>query len=104
MAPTTDGLGLTIAIDRTQYVDELTSAKVTGWSLEDGTGGLMKQTYYVTGSKSTNISSINTNSTVAGAAFPALGNRVMMKQGVKKEMAEEWKKKVEGAGGKVTLK
>jgi len=29
---------------------------------------------------------------------------VMMKQGVKKEQAEEWKKKIEAAGGKVTLK
>ncbi len=28
----------------------------------------------------------------------------MLKQGVKKEQAEEWKKKIEGAGGKVTLK
>ena len=28
----------------------------------------------------------------------------MLKEGVKKEQAEEWKKKIEGAGGKVTLK
>ena len=28
----------------------------------------------------------------------------MLKQGVKKEQAEEWKKKIETAGGKVTLK
>lgn len=28
----------------------------------------------------------------------------MLKQGVKKEQAEEWKKKIEDAGGKVTLK
>ena len=32
------------------------------------------------------------------------GAPVMMKQGVKKELAEEWKKKIETAGGKVTLK
>jgi len=32
------------------------------------------------------------------------GAPVMMKEGVKKEQAEEWKKKVEEAGGKVTLK
>ncbi|HEY4517149.1 MAG TPA: 50S ribosomal protein L7/L12 [Candidatus Paceibacterota bacterium] len=32
------------------------------------------------------------------------GAPVMMKQGVKKEQAEEWKKKIEVAGGKVTLK
>ena len=29
---------------------------------------------------------------------------VMLKEGVKKETAEEWKKKIETAGGKVTLK
>ena len=28
----------------------------------------------------------------------------MLKENVKKEQAEEWKKKIEGAGGKVTLK
>ena len=28
----------------------------------------------------------------------------MLKEGVKKEQAEEWKKKIEAAGGKVTLK
>ena len=28
----------------------------------------------------------------------------MLKQAVKKEQAEEWKKKIETAGGKVTLK
>ncbi|MBI4067896.1 50S ribosomal protein L7/L12 [Candidatus Kaiserbacteria bacterium] len=32
------------------------------------------------------------------------GAPVVMKEGVKKEQAEEWKKKVEEAGGKVTLK
>lgn len=32
------------------------------------------------------------------------GAPAMMKQGVKKEQAEEWKKKIEAAGGKVTLK
>ncbi len=32
------------------------------------------------------------------------GAPVMMKQGVKKEDAETWKKKIEEAGGKVTLK
>lgn len=32
------------------------------------------------------------------------GAPIVMKEGVKKEQAEEWKKKVETAGGKVTLK
>ena len=32
------------------------------------------------------------------------GAPVMMKTGLKKEQAEEWKKRIETAGGKVTLK
>lgn len=32
------------------------------------------------------------------------GAPAMLKEGVKKEQAEEWKKKIESAGGKVTLK
>lgn len=32
------------------------------------------------------------------------GAPIVMKEGVKKEQAEEWKKKIEVAGGKVTLK
>lgn len=32
------------------------------------------------------------------------GAPAMLKEGVKKEQAEEWKKKIEEAGGKVTLK
>jgi len=82
LAANLNGLGLTLAIDKVLYVDELTSAKVHGWTLEEGAGGLMRQTYYVTGSKATNISSVNINSTVAGAIFPSLANRILMRQGV----------------------
>ncbi len=82
LADTTDGLALTIAIDRVLYVDELTSAKVHGWDFEDGSGGLMQQSYDVTGSKPTPISSTNITATVTGATFPPLGNRIMMKHGV----------------------
>lgn len=32
------------------------------------------------------------------------GAPAMLKEGVKKEQAEDWKKKIEAAGGKVTLK
>lgn len=76
-----DGLGLTLAIDKTQYVDELTSAKVTGFDEEVGDGGVIRETFRVVGAKSTITSSININSTVHGAAYPALGNRVFRKQG-----------------------
>jgi hypothetical protein len=82
LAPNIDGLGLTVAMDKVRYVEELTNAKVHGWDLENGEGGLMQQTYHVTGSKVTNISSTNINSTVGGATFPSLANRVLMRQGV----------------------
>lgn len=82
LAPTNDGLGVTVAIDRVRYVEELTSAKIHGWSETNGEGGLMRETFKVVGSKPTITSSININSTVAGANYPALSNRIMMKQGV----------------------
>jgi hypothetical protein len=82
LAPTNDGLGVTVAIDRSRYVEELTSAKIHGWQETQGEGGLMRTTFKVVGSKSTNISSVNINSTVGGASYPSLGNRVMMKHGV----------------------
>lgn len=82
LAPSIDGLGLTLAIDKVLFVDELTSAKVYGFSLQPGDGGVMDKSFKVLGSKSTNISSINTRSTVNGATYPDLSNRVFRKHGV----------------------
>ncbi len=82
LAATLDGLGATFAMDKQVYVEELTSAKIHGFMVEDGNGGLMHTTYHVAGSKPTNISSVNINSTVAGATVPALANRMLKKQGV----------------------
>lgn len=76
-----DGLGITMAMDKQRYVEELTSAKIHGIDLEDGQGGLMRKTYKVLGSKSTNISSININSTVGGASVPLLSNRMLKRHG-----------------------
>jgi len=81
LAPSIDGLGLTLAIDKVLYVDELTSAKVYGFSLQPGDGGVMDKSFKVLGSKATNISSINTRSTVNGAVYPALSDRVFRKHG-----------------------
>lgn len=81
LADNTNGLGVTIAIDKTLYVDELTSAKVLGFEEEEGDNGAMQQSFKVTGAKATNISSININSTVGGAAYPALTNRIAQQQG-----------------------
>lgn len=82
LAPSIDGLGLTLAIDKNLYVDELTSFKVTGFRETQDTNGAMNVTYQGIGSKSTPISSININSTVGGATFPALTNRILQQQGI----------------------
>jgi hypothetical protein len=81
LAPSIDGLGITGAVDRGLFVDELTSAKVVGFMWDVGDSGVMDEKFKVLGTTATNISSININSTVAGAAFPALNDRVFMKQG-----------------------
>lgn len=82
LAPSIDGLGLTLAIDKVLYVEELTSVKVHGFELADADNGAMNQTFRTTVSKPTNISSVNINSTVAGALYPSLSNRVLQQQGV----------------------
>lgn len=81
LAVNTTGLGLTYAADKSRYVHELTSAKVYGFSEAVGDAGVMDATYKVLGTKPTNISSININSTVAASSFPALSNRVFRSQG-----------------------
>jgi hypothetical protein len=81
LASTIDGLGATFAIDKVRFVDELTSAKVFGFSESVGDGGVMDRSYRLLGSKPTDISSTNTRSTVADADYPALGNRVFRHQG-----------------------
>lgn len=81
LADVIDGLGITLAIDMNQYVQELTSAKVFGFELTQQDNGAMQMSYKVIGSKPTNISSVNINSTLAGAVVPALGNRITQQQG-----------------------
>lgn len=82
LAPSIDGLSATFAIDRKLYVDELTSGKVYGYTEAYGDGGILMQSFKVLGSKVTDISSININSTVYGASYPALGNKIYRNQGV----------------------
>jgi hypothetical protein len=82
LADVIDGLGVTLAIDKVQYVEELTSAKIHGFTLQNGAGGIMRMGYKVVGSRATIISSINGAATVAAAYFPPLGNRVFKAQGV----------------------
>lgn len=82
LADSIDGFGATFAIDKNLYVDELTSAKVHGFELTQADNGAMNNTFLTLGSKPTNISSVNINSTVGGATYPALGNRIVQQQGV----------------------
>jgi hypothetical protein len=67
LAPSIDGLAATFAMDRKLYTEELTTAKVFGFSETYGEGGILNQTFRLLGSKATNISSVNINSTVYGA-------------------------------------
>lgn len=91
LAPSIDGLGATFAIDKVLYVDELTSAKIYGFSEKVGNGGVMDRSYKLLGSKPTNASTTNTRSTVNGASFVALGNRVFRSHGT-------FRMNVQGAG------
>lgn len=81
LAPSIDGLGVTMAMDRKLYVEEIPSAKVYGWTETIGDGGVLTQAFKFLGNKATNISSININSTIYAASFPALGGKVFRKQG-----------------------
>jgi hypothetical protein len=80
LAPSIDGLGATFAMDRKLYVEEMTSAKVYGFGETIGEGGIVEETFKVLGNKPTNISSININSTIYGASFPALNGKIFRKQ------------------------
>lgn len=82
LAPSIDGLGLTFAIDKVQFVDELTAAKVYGFSFGLGDSGVLDESFKLLGTQMTNISSTNTRSTVNGATFKSLENRVFEKQTV----------------------
>jgi hypothetical protein len=81
LADSIDGLGVTLAFDKSVYVQELTSGKVYGFSEREDAGGRIKTTYQVLGSKPTVASATNTQSTVQGASFPALINRILRKHG-----------------------
>jgi hypothetical protein len=81
LAPSIDGLAITAAQDRKLYTYELTSAKVYGFSETFGTGGVVNHTFKVLGSKTADNSTINTNSVVHSAAFPALNGRVQRHHG-----------------------
>ncbi len=81
LAPSIDGLGATFAFDRKLFVEEITSGKIYGFGETIGEGGICEETFKVLGTAPTDISSININSTVYGATFPALGGKIYRNQG-----------------------
>lgn len=83
LAPSCDGLAITGAMNKQLFVEEMTSGKITGMSETRGENGVMDQSFTVLGSQITDISSVNTNSTVGGASFPAVTTpKIKMLQGV----------------------
>lgn len=79
---------ITVAVDMSQYVLEVTTLKVRGFTVKSGDGGKLDVTFPAIGSKPSYTSTVNINSTVGGAiagtsAFPA-GTlyRVYRKDGV----------------------
>ena len=82
LAPNINGLAITFAVDKSVHVEEMTSAKVHGWSLEAGDGGVMKQSFQLLGSKPTITGTTNTPGAIAAASFPTLDKRVLQQHGV----------------------
>jgi len=82
LAPSIDGLGLTYAIDKGLFVEEATCVKVHGFEETQAENGAMNMTFRGLANTAKHDSTVNTNSTVAGATYPALGNRIVQHQGV----------------------
>ena len=59
---------ITLAVDEVQYVLEVPTAKIRGFQIRVGDGGVMMCNFAITGNKSTYTSTVNTNSTVGGVA------------------------------------
>lgn len=83
LAATNNGRAITVASDKVQFVEEITSAKVYGFGFGVGNGGVLTSSYKLMGSKSINTSAVNTTSAVvASAVAPALSHRIYRNQGV----------------------
>jgi len=82
VAPNTNGRGMTLASDKVQYVEELTSCKVYGLGFGIGPNGVLTSSFKIKGGKSTIASTINTRSAVvASATAPTLSNRILRQTG-----------------------
>lgn len=72
---------LTLAVDMQNYVLEVPSLKVRGYTLRVGENGRMMVSFAVIGAKTNYDSTVNTNSAVASATAAQLGNRLFRKNG-----------------------
>lgn len=81
----------TVAVDTTQYILELPTAKLRGFTLTIGDGGRLLVEFPAVANKATYDSAVNINSTVGGAATAAIANRVFRKQGT-------WRMNLSSAG------
>lgn len=82
LAGDNNGRAITVASDKVNFVEEITSAKIYGFGFGVGTGGVITSNYKLMGSKSTNSSAVNTRSAVAASPVaPALQNRIFRDQG-----------------------
>jgi hypothetical protein len=77
-----------------QYIAEIPTAKIKGFTIKVGDNGRMLVTFPTVGNKPVYDSTVNTNSTVAGATVAALGNRVFRSSGT-------FRMNVQGAGSLV---
>lgn len=94
LAPSVQGRGITFAVEYggatfSPMIQELTSAKVYGFSETVGNGGFLQQSFRILGSKPTITSSVNFNSTLASMAVPGFGTRVTRRQGVLRLNAQD---------------
>jgi len=76
------GLFATIVTDKVQYIEEVPSAKCTGWELSFGDNGRAEITWMFVGNKAKVDSSINTATQVSALTFPTQGMRAFFKQAV----------------------
>lgn len=87
LAPSVSGRGITFAVEYggagfSPYVQELTSARVYGFSWSVGGAGVISESFRLLGTKPTITSSVNFNSTLASATVPDFGNKIFRKHGV----------------------
>jgi hypothetical protein len=71
----------TLAIDTPQYVQELTSFKVRGFSMNVGDNGAMQMRFPIVGSRVKYDSAVNVSSTVQAATQATIGHRLFRKDG-----------------------